>query len=80
MLIEEGAPAGVYDDSMNSAMAVMIQKMPNVVSNFYNTVLNQSILAQRSTSIPPKNVRKTFPELPGGIEMEHWAEMGLPFI
>ena len=32
MLIEEGAPAGVYDDSMNSAMAVMIQKMPNVVS------------------------------------------------
>jgi len=31
LLIEEGAPAGVYDDNNLAALVVMIEKMPSVV-------------------------------------------------
>ena len=31
LLLEEGAPAGVYDDSKLAALVLMIEKMPNVV-------------------------------------------------
>lgn len=33
ILVEEGAPAGVYDVSLMGAIVLMIQKMPNVVSS-----------------------------------------------
>ena len=33
-LLEDGAPAGVYDDSKMGAFVLMIEKMPAVVRSF----------------------------------------------